>query len=876
MIITKKFSNDSKIIADFVNTRASQRHETAEYLEDIIESAIDLEKTGLISAPYRNFFGRYILITKIFLTLLRAVNPSQVQATVQSFSTFYPNIFKIGNLIEVPSVQIEGSAPSDLGDPSSYSYDQMLGVISECVARFSIAADLSSASDYFDKLGKVARFVSCAQAFYSVNASQPTEFAFLIEPNRISDSMQSLMEALLPVFEDPLSRSPTLMEKSFSVSLTFIYEVYATESVALLPLTSLLPALKIPQVPTTVVSQAHVLRSLGRAGVPPECVEEACNALQEILELRAKDAGRLEAALNQIEAKYPTKPILKELYELVEKIKLYSSISSAVTRAYEAIDCAHAISDSLIEIMIVDMYFRYVEEKYPDAYSSVGELPDHFWGYCGRLFGEEPPNFEETPFSDFAAIERAHKQECATFLLDMIKAVPTDNTLSPMQLNVFYSLCFVYMDAISNNDELQLSFANLAGHLEKQAAAENYDDYLMDIMVEVESIIKALSALPKSFEVESAIDDMLSFISQTADYVSMVSAKRSIATIAKALANCPPSLHPTVDVDPGLCSLDTSFAVDRPAPAQRYDYSHAFERLKKEAEFAPDEFKQMVSDFENKLNSLVFDVEPRAVENHFLRSMNVVNTTGAKLRMKVEDLSARIDHLRQNSKSSLSPVDINTYREQSEEYARKIAQLEATEESRRGDIAMLKEQLNEKTARLKEARSKLSIDALLPDGVTLSDLDATINSLASPQGVQLNSKSLDMLRYARDLQRQNIRLRSALKRTEVLAQIPQLGGEETEVPTDLEQEKEALESEIKELETVVGGSNAADVYDELGIEPLEVPQGFTDFIAMTSMVRSGATVRTHDFLALLDEAEKYVYDMSENRRQLSAACLEKD
>ena len=149
-------------------------------------------------------------------------------------------------------------------------------------------------------------------------------------------------------------------------------------------------------------------------------------------------------------------------------------------------------------------------------------------------------------------------------------------------------------------------------------------------------------------------------------------------------------------------------------------------------------------------------------------------------------------------------------------------------------------------------------------------------NLSNEELIQSGQKSLDILKIIRDLHHQNIQMKYSIKRASIIQKIPELNHQINSENNSIEEynnliiKKNKLIEEINELEKI-NEINNINLENEINLKFIDIPNDLIEFLKIIDQIRNGNNninlLKNIKFMNYLDGTEKYIYELSQNRRE---------
>ena len=142
------------------------------------------------------------------------------------------------------------------------------------------------------------------------------------------------------------------------------------------------------------------------------------------------------------------------------------------------------------------------------------------------------------------------------------------------------------------------------------------------------------------------------------------------------------------------------------------------------------------------------------------------------------------------------------------------------------------------------------------------------NSTAGDHSQQ-SAKSNNIESFIQTVKNQNIKLKAAIKRAKITKEIPCLASKKNVRATIMSKIND-LTREIEEKEKMLHSFDRKELAETTKIVPVEINETVLSFIRMTDRIRDNKGMPDlESFFSALDETEKYIYDISQNRREFA-------
>ena len=871
--IQESLKEDSVIILRFYQSQIGLKKSMKESIDDVIESIDGALEEQLISENYVDFIKRLKLMFRIFRVLYES-STSHLKHTANNFFKYFPDTRGLKDCIKLLDIreEIKNEIKELNEEPMTKERTK------EILHSISDFASSSLDDALNNKLGKLLFFISSMRSFYSsfigVDAVTQDKYEFILEPNDETQKYVALIESLLEILDFEATASLQLCEKTFALALVTLYKPYAAKEVAERAYEGIKNAFvfRFPNLSfrftTGICIMLRKLAQKGTINIPIDIIDNLEKSFKGMMSLSEDATPRklYDAALN---LKKATKlnSIFTGIILFSKALILLEKVSKSMTEVSMLLENNDTVAPALVSLTVVASSAQAVALMYQQIMGKeIVDTLSEIW----------PFNSKQTNLIIYSEADPESFRKIKLFLEKMHTEVPTLPKRTFIDAaHALIQECCVYANSLSIDPaiakKVSLIIQKIIQISTTSVKNNDFDTFTRDTFGELYILLQLLERRPKIFSNLTAIDDIQNFRGMILEYMTFTHFKESFNTVWVGLHKIPEPYRPTFDKEIEFIEKESDESKEE---AETYSFEEQLNGVK-EAFADNEDAKTVLGKLSKLLDKPVISSDPVKVDQYLQRFMSRTKAASQRLEIKLQEVVAEKENLTSKAQSEISKETL-ALKGRIDDIEAQITRISQENERKQNALKSENEEVKRIYDEYRALKTEMDILSDLPDGVTLSDIDDTSDESSKSEPTQ---KSGDIIEYTRAIRDQNMKLRAAIQRANIIKKVPGLknyaSSEQDATTIELMKHRDQLRKEVRELEEAANGISTDELYDISGFLPLEIPDDVKSFIEMADKLRTGreSEVNQIDFLSGLDNTEKFVYELSQNRRDFASTAI---
>ena len=930
--IAESYRGDAMLFLRFCQSQTGYKPTLKDCVSAMIEATQSVLEAHLIKSPYDDFLKRLKLMFSIFRCLYDS-SASHLRNSAFNFFKYFPNIFELSDFftLNVPGHQdihiiyeeLNTDSNQDISEQvlahENTSKEEKDDQINEIIQKeesqskpiFTLGADDVSFNKIknlmeriiksntsqkiedviFEKLSKILNFISVSTTFYQTyikeNAVSATKYEFVFETTDTQKQFVELIETLLPLLSFQPTSSLQLCEKTFALVLMTLYKPYAAKDVLTKGFNGVRSALflRLPNLGFRFTSGCcYFLRKLIQResikNIPLEVVQNVYLHFSNIIELSDDSTPQqLYDSLMELTGHHKTKTLYSSLIYFTKSLCYLDSVSRKLIKVTQTLEIDDPLVGLLVPLSVVAC-----------SVQSIGLMYQQLTGepICENIHKIWPFNSGQTNMIIFSELKEEDLQQIVQFIVNVHEDIPVLPRRTFVDAaHALIQECYVYANSLAIDPAIVKTISEKLGRITQisidSESTNDFETFTTETFFELYLLSDLLESIPQTYAVQTALDDIKNFRRMILEYITFSHLKIVFQSCWKALAKLPKPFKPDMPENLKFIEKKPADFVDS---IESYSFTEPLKKLKESfKDVKNEEINQSIQSLSKLLNHPKINVDLVKIDEQIQRFIARTQTANQRIELKIEEIQKEKERIK-NKQTTLIFQEAENLRSKINEIKAQISSLNKEKNRKENQLNSLKEEIENLINKFKQLKQEIGLSSTLPDDVSVKDIEDSEEETSKSQPAQ---KSADLIDFTKSIKDQNMKLRAAIQRASIIKKVPGLKRKNTpdqeKVLLELIKKRDQLKEDVKNLETITSGISTNDLFDIAGFSPLSVPEEVKQFIEMADKMRAGRDKEVNylEFQSGLDSTEKFIYELSQNRRDFvafvnspAAAELEED
>jgi len=871
MVLVPKLKSDLHFLEEFIALQNQNSLSIEDELSVLIDQILELSKSDLINEKYIGFSKRYVLFLQTILSIVENGKINGNLDSIKQVQEFIPNLLQYADLFSLSFLQKEPYSDevktyvesNFLANPID-SIDQTMDSLKSMLFQTGYYIDMVQYNMFNSNLKLLSTILSTLYRFFSKLYPIKCKFVPKIEEFGISKQIYDIIVCI---------RSLCIFSFDYSVivnrlSLGLVFSEYDFKQLELtikdvLENMALSPISLFKQKPLRLI---EIIQTVGEDG------KMLANDFLRLISFDYQGEIDFSHYLKSISESFQA-PFIQYFQDFEKTYSTLYKLQIAVKGITPLISKNEYQYSNILSFVIIYNLVIMLMEIIPDIKESLQSivLSDYEYPIDSLMKGY------------FFCLS---KEEVINYLLCELKKQYSqrDNTSESKKelvknVSMFGGICRVFRSNFSNKPNIKTRIDCIIEIIECICDNSKMLGNVTLLHKKTMELELYLLSLREEFEILAFIESIRLFTSKIMRCLEAIHVKKSLKFVLVSMKNFfrNNKIH-ILELD----EIDKDIEKEEDIISNTDQVLNSIDESIHQLSSPPKPLLvQKLRELKENVNIVDQTLSNSHINEYLFRYKNSLISLNTELLKQKTELTQNLE-LNDNHYKKC----INTMKSEYERIKNEIDESKRQIQSYRSRIFESNARLQSDTEKLEEMHQRLIgvKQSMLSQSSTLGileDFEKQIHQFETSQSeipVQHENQSFDMLRMTRELQKDNIRIKYAIKRATIANQIPELYGNLPGSPIELENEERILQNRKNELVSEISSLESNDelcfdsLYQESGLKSVQISDCLVSFLKYAQLMREGKIdlkeLKSSEFFVAFDGTEKLIYELSQNRREL--------